>query len=124
MPYKTGSWGEKAKKRSKERLQYFKKYHKKRYNNLKSQIIGCNIPKDIVQQFIEREKILKCQLCRIERKPIKYKGLLIHHKDENVKNNNFDNLMILCRTCHNRIHGNLLAYNRQKGGKNVGEHRD
>jgi hypothetical protein len=30
--------------------------------------------------------------------------LMVHHKDENRKNNKLDNLQVLCRTCHRRHH--------------------
>lgn len=31
--------------------------------------------------------------------------LTVHHIDENVENNSSENLMTLCRECHDRIHG-------------------
>lgn len=33
------------------------------------------------------------------------KFLTVHHKDKNVKNNDLENLQIICRDCHNEIHG-------------------
>lgn len=33
------------------------------------------------------------------------KGRLdVHHKDHDYNNNNLDNLMVLCRSCHSKIH--------------------
>lgn len=40
----------------------------------------------------------KCDICGST------KSLDIHHKDHNWKNNNLDNLMCLCRSCHMKIH--------------------
>ena len=40
----------------------------------------------------------KCELCK------ETKGLQIHHKDVNPKNNNRDNLMALCVKCHIKKH--------------------
>jgi len=40
----------------------------------------------------------KCSLCSRKDK------LLVHHIDGDWKNNVLENLMIVCRGCHNRIH--------------------
>ena len=40
----------------------------------------------------------KCDICGST------KSLDIHHKDHNWKNNNLDNLMCLCRSCHMKAH--------------------
>lgn len=53
--------------------------------------------------------IQKCCLCS------SIKFLCIHHKDKNRKNNNLDNLMIVCKSCHTKIHDTLKAWN--KGNK-------
>ena len=42
----------------------------------------------------------KCELCG------KTGKLDIHHIDENPNNNNLNNLMCLCRSCHMKIHRN------------------
>ena len=36
------------------------------------------------------------------------KNLTVHHKDENPLNNDLSNLRILCKDCHNKIHGIVL----------------
>jgi len=41
-----------------------------------------------------------CNKCGITNKKV----LLVHHKDRNRKNNNIDNLEILCRNCHTLEH--------------------
>lgn len=40
----------------------------------------------------------RCEICGRDKK------LDIHHIDENPNNNNLDNLMCLCRSCHMKIH--------------------
>jgi hypothetical protein len=46
--------------------------------------------------FLKKDK---CELCG------KDNGRLdIHHKDNNENNNNLDNLMCLCRSCHMKVH--------------------
>lgn len=40
------------------------------------------------------------------------KGQVVHHKDENPRNNDLSNLERLCRACHARHHG------RERGGIN------
>ena len=42
----------------------------------------------------------RCEICGKSGK------LDIHHIDENPNNNNIDNLMCLCRSCHMKIHRN------------------
>lgn len=50
----------------------------------------------IVYLIEEREK--KCEICGST------KNVDIHHKDFNHQNNNSDNLMLVCRSCHLKIH--------------------
>jgi hypothetical protein len=52
-----------------------------------------------------RKKVLevfekKCRLCSSD----KYFSLHIHHIDQDRNNNSFDNLMILCKSCHVAVH--------------------
>ena len=51
----------------------------------------------------EKEDILnsfnnKCVICDTE------EGLHIHHKDNNPKNNQMDNLIVLCGVCHKKVY--------------------
>lgn len=51
----------------------------------------------IMETIIKPE--YKCAICgRTDKK------LDVHHKDGNCKNNNPDNLILLCRSCHNKHH--------------------
>jgi len=94
MPYKTGSWGQQAKERSKRRLDYFRKYRReKRVLKLK---LGWDVSFELVSKTIQRTKGL-CENCGEE-------GELIHHKNGNHKHNVLENLQILCRKCHSSIH--------------------
>ena len=49
---------------------------------------------------------IMCQSCN------KSRGIEVHHKDLNVKNNKLENLIIVCRKCHFKIH--------KRGKKNQG----
>jgi len=42
MPYKTGSWGVQAQNRSKQRIEYFREYHRMRYRRNAEKIIKQN----------------------------------------------------------------------------------
>lgn len=67
---------------------------------------------------IINNKNVKCEFCSEKRK----KFLIIHHKDlmgtiyesnglANLENNRIDNLMILCRKCHNKLHIDIKKSN-------------
>ena len=43
----------------------------------------------------------RCDICRRFTLP---KYLQIHHKDHNEGNNSYDNLMVVCKNCHDEIH--------------------
>ena len=43
----------------------------------------------------------ECNICKKE------EDLVVHHKDLNKKNNQFENLQTLCRSCHSRLHNYL-----------------
>ena len=48
---------------------------------------------------IARENLIqKCCLCNSN------KFLCIHHKDKNRSNNDLNNLMMVCKSCHSKIH--------------------
>ena len=47
----------------------------------------------------------RCDICAFTKK------LIIHHKDGNNRNSNWDNLMTLCRKCHTDFHYNNLSLN-------------
>lgn len=50
----------------------------------------------IVYLLEDREK--KCEICGST------KSIDVHHKDGNHQNNNSDNLMVVCRSCHMKLH--------------------
>ncbi len=50
---------------------------------------------DRLQRYRKKDK---CERCGTTEK------LCNHHIDGDVSNNNFDNIMTLCRGCHNKIH--------------------
>ena len=50
------------------------------------------------QEMIRSKFNNKCALCGVT------EGLHIHHKDKNPKNNQIDNLILICYVCHKKIH--------------------
>lgn len=56
-------------------------------------------------QQIRKAKLNRNPLCEHCKKKEKLKpALLVHHIDQNPKNNRPENLMSLCRSCHDEIH--------------------
>jgi len=47
---------------------------------------------------LHKHGIYKCQICGSS------KQLEVHHKDRNKLNNSIDNLMLVCKSCHRKIH--------------------
>jgi len=47
----------------------------------------------------------KCEICDYKEYP---EILIVHHVDEDRKNNNYENLQILCPNCHSKIHKKLI----------------
>jgi len=52
-----------------------------------------------LRQLIKKRDNFTCQNC-LKRTVM----LVVHHIDENTKNDNLDNLITLCRSCHVRLH--------------------
>lgn len=51
-------------------------------------------------------KFILCERCK------KYRALQIHHIDKNKKNNNLQNVIMICKSCHRMIHNkNAKPYN-------------
>ena len=61
---------------------------------------GLEFNKKLKEQIRKRDGY-KCQLCFKSQSQMKYK-LPIHHIDYNKINNNFNNLISLCKNCHSR----------------------
>jgi hypothetical protein len=58
------------------------------------------------RQYVNKLKhIKKCQICGND------KELEIHHKDKNIRNNDINNLIKLCRRCHMLIDGRFKNLN-------------
>lgn len=56
-------------------------------------------------QKVRKIKLSRNPLCEECKKKERIKpAVLVHHKDENPKNNKPENLMSLCRSCHDEIH--------------------
>lgn len=54
-----------------------------------------------LRQKLILERTATCERCK--RFPVE----VIHHKDRNRRNNNPDNLILLCRGCHIHIHKDM-----------------
>lgn len=60
---------------------------------------------------ITKENLIqKCCLCEAT------KFLCVHHKNENRKDNRLENLMIVCKSCHAKIHDIQRNINHKKDG--------
>lgn len=55
--------------------------------------------------MMENGDISYCEICGYDEHP---EILGVHHKDRNTKNNNSDNLIVLCPICHSLEHGGHL----------------
>ena len=55
-----------------------------------------------LRNLIKERDNWTCQACGLKTKNT-YK-LCVHHIDEDIKNDNLDNLVTLCRSCHTRLH--------------------
>ena len=67
------------------------------WNPDKQDEYGYEFNRHLKKRILERDNY-KCQHCASSKK------LVIHHKDENKLNNAEDNLIVLCRTCHMKVH--------------------
>ena len=50
---------------------------------------------------IGRSRSNSCEICGVSNK---IKKLQVHHKNKNVRDNDVNNLIMLCTICHNKIH--------------------
>jgi hypothetical protein len=62
-----------------------------------------------------KERGMKCERCSYN----KYEILHVHHKDRNRKNNNLENLTLICPNCHYEEHLLEKSWLRKKIEKNV-----
>ncbi len=58
-----------------------------------------------LKQIIQRRDDYRCKKCGVPQEEC-IKTLVIHHIDYNKKNHNHNNLVTLCRTCHNKTNVN------------------
>jgi 5-methylcytosine-specific restriction endonuclease McrA len=71
----------------------------------------CVYPKEFYKKkhiaWIRDDQV--CQLCEFDFKDDgKDVCKHIHHIDQNTKNNNINNLVVLCAKCHRRVHSGIL----------------
>lgn len=66
-----------------------------------------------LKEKVRTEKIVQCSQCK------KSGELHVHHKDKNQYNDNKNNLIVLCKSCHSKAHKN--GYNFWKGERKDGK---
>lgn len=54
---------------------------------------------------LENSDRIECAHCKIDDQRV----IVVHHKDHNRKNNQLDNLELLCRNCHYLVHDGKTA---------------
>ena len=52
----------------------------------------------LAYEILGKEK--RCEICGSKR------NIDVHHKDKNYRNNTAENIMIVCRSCHMKLHRN------------------
>lgn len=78
--------------------EYLKKLSVKKKGALNPNYNGGNSRNYKEYSKIAKSLTQKCSLCSCTDK------LVVHHIDFDYKNNNIDNIIIVCRGCHNKIH--------------------
>jgi hypothetical protein len=64
-----------------------------------------------LQEFVRNRDNNVCQMCfKIQKKH----KLSVHHIDENKMNNNINNLVSLCKSCHQRLHASKMLFANSK----------
>ena len=63
--------------------------------------------------IIEKDRPLICHICKST------ENMLIHHNDENKLNNATENLTVLCRPCHQRVHSVMRGNKTTKHYKEI-----
>jgi len=61
--------------------------------------------------FLREQQDGKCFRCKDDTNT-----LCLHHVDENKKNDSFENLIFVCRSCHSKIHNNketMYSFNKE-----------
>lgn len=84
------------------------KYEKKGYKMEKSSYWRGGI--SIYRRLIDK---CKCELCKGD------KNLVVHHKDKDRHNNKLENLSVLCRSCHAKVHKLYKNFFKNNGDKNA-----
>lgn len=97
-----------------------KKMRAKQARKIRATPIGARVSREVARRALDKSRFggqrvdvfekynHECATCRTN------KGLCIHHKDCNGRNsktpnNDIDNLILLCRSCHMKLHRRLEA---------------
>ncbi|MFW6027093.1 MAG: HNH endonuclease [Candidatus Woesearchaeota archaeon] len=60
----------------------------------------------IYLKIAKKNKEWVCEMCGATKTNNNF-DLVVHHKDMNNRNNDLNNLMVLCQSCHSKVHINL-----------------
>ena len=71
-----------------------------KYQNLKQKILSKNASREAIKKYLIITKGHKCELCELTKWCNIKIPLEVHHTDGNYKNNNIDNLQLICPNCH------------------------
>ena len=80
--------------------EYYAEYRRTHKNHKREYDITRGLPHKRV--YSDNGGVWECALCRKTRED--KAELHIHHKDFNNHNNDFNNLVCLCRSCHEEVH--------------------
>ena len=82
-----------------------KEYKRNQWKKHKEKYLKIRVKKSYGLDFEDYKKMVsKCPLCGFNKYPCD-----IHHKDKNKKNNNINNLIGLCPSCHMGIHRGYIV---------------
>lgn len=110
MPYKTGAWGEQAKKRSKKRTKYFAEHHRIWRKNHHLEENFKDRARQRIHYAVKTNKIkkLSCLVCKSSKSEA-------HHFNYNEPLN----VVWLCHRCHLKLHRKEITLEKTEVKKNI-----
>ena len=86
--------------------EFFKTYKQEKFKQPSSKNDTYSVGRKIIAKSLRRELKNICQKCKIDFSGKESEGYLsVHHIDKNKRNNNSDNLKLLCLVCHSEEEG-------------------
>ena len=90
--------GTKISKEHKQKIRDWNKLNKDKFSGENNIHWKGGISQDYYRRIAFENFPNLCEICGSTNQ------LRVHHKNKNRKDNNLDNLMIVCKSCHNKIH--------------------